>query len=101
MISSPKRNEKKGTYIMSDGDIIRPPRRAQNTLLHPPGSLTQQPLSSIRQDTKYNFVVMFFVNLSVLVGADGVMVVRLSSSRSNLHAYAMLASFSDGNDFGV
>jgi hypothetical protein len=86
---------------VSDGDIIRPPSRTQNRLFHDPSRLAQQSLGRIRQDTKNDLVILLLVNREILIGTDGVVMVFLGPTRSDLDSDTALASFGDGDDFSI
>jgi hypothetical protein len=89
------------TYVVSDRDIIRPPSRTQNRLFHQPSRLAQQSLCCIRQNTEYDLVKLLLVDWQILIGADGVVVVFLGPTRSDLNSDTALASFGDGDDFSI
>lgn len=89
------------TYVVRDGDIIRPPGGTQHRLFDKPSRLAQQSLGRIRQDTKHNLVELLLVNGQILIGTDGVVVVFLWPTRSDLDSDTALASFGDSDDFGV
>lgn len=89
------------TYVMSNGDIIRPSGRAQDRLFHESGRFAQQSFGRISQDAEHDLVILLLVDWQILIGADGVVMVLLRSTRADLHADAAFASFGNRDDFGI